>query len=64
MSPKEGAKYLQFSEIGFYKLLQEKKIPGAFKIGSRWKIRKEHLDEYIEKALALSVEKTALSPEA
>lgn len=60
IGPKEAAKYLQFSEIGLYKLLQENKIPGAFKVGNRWKIRKESLDEFIENALKVSMEKASV----
>jgi excisionase family DNA binding protein len=42
------AKYLQISEITTYRLVQEGRIP-AFKVGRSWRIKREDLNEFIEK---------------
>ncbi len=42
------AKYLQISEITTYRLVQDGKIP-AFKVGRGWRIKREDLNEFIEK---------------
>lgn len=42
------AEFLQLSEMTTYKLIQEGTIP-AFKIGRHWRIKREDLDELIER---------------
>ncbi|MTI83806.1 MAG: helix-turn-helix domain-containing protein [Firmicutes bacterium] len=42
------AKYLQISEITTYRLVQDGKIP-AFKVGRGWRIKREDLNQFIEK---------------
>ncbi|MDF2591465.1 MAG: DNA-binding protein [Clostridia bacterium] len=42
------ADYLQLSEMTTYKLVQEGKIP-AFKIGRSWRVKKDDLEELIER---------------
>ena len=48
MKISQVAKYLQISEITTYRLIQEGKIP-AFKVGRGWRIKREDLNEFIEK---------------
>ena len=48
MTISQVAKYLQISEITTYRLIQEGKIP-AFKVGRGWRIKREDLNEFIEK---------------
>ncbi|MCM3594192.1 helix-turn-helix domain-containing protein [Metabacillus idriensis] len=48
MTISQVAEYLQISEMTTYKLVQEGKIPG-FKIGRHWRVKKDDLNETIEK---------------
>ncbi|WP_112181791.1 helix-turn-helix domain-containing protein [Paraliobacillus zengyii] len=48
MTIAQVAEYLQLSEMTTYKLVQEGKLPG-FKIGRHWRIKRDDLDEFIEK---------------
>jgi excisionase family DNA binding protein len=48
MTVSQVAEFLQLSEMTTYKLVQEGKIP-AFKIGRHWRIKREDLDELIER---------------
>ena len=45
---KELAEYLKMKEVTIYKHAQEGKIPG-FKVGSKWRFKKETIDKWIEK---------------
>ena len=46
MTIKDVANYLDLHIMTIYKLVREGKIP-AFKIGGRWRFKKELLDEWI-----------------
>ncbi len=48
MTVSQVAEYLQLSEMTTYKLVQEGKIPG-FKIGRHWRVKRDDLDEFIER---------------
>ncbi|MGJ9457387.1 helix-turn-helix domain-containing protein [Oceanobacillus sp. CF4.6] len=48
MTVSQVAEYLQLSEMTTYKLVQEGKLP-SFKIGRHWRVKKEDLNEFIEK---------------
>ncbi|WP_139314703.1 helix-turn-helix domain-containing protein [Alkalihalophilus pseudofirmus] len=48
MTVTQVAEYLQLSEMSTYKLVQDGKIP-AFKIGRHWRVKKEDLNEFIER---------------
>ncbi|GGM36033.1 DNA-binding protein [Paraliobacillus quinghaiensis] len=48
MTITQVAEYLQLSEMTTYKLVQEGKIPG-FKIGRHWRVKRDDLDEFIER---------------
>ncbi|MRH44530.1 helix-turn-helix domain-containing protein [Aquibacillus halophilus] len=48
MTVSQVAEYLQLSEMTTYKLVQDAKIP-AFKIGRHWRVKKEDLNEFIER---------------
>lgn len=48
MTVRQVAKYLQISEVTTYRMVQDNKIP-AFKIGHGWRVKKEDLNEFIEK---------------
>jgi len=53
LSIKEAADYLGLSEKTFYRLVNEGKVRGAFKLGGRWFVDREvftaHLKELAEK---------------
>jgi len=48
MTIRQVAEYLQISEVTTYRLVQDNKIP-AFKVGRSWRVKKEDLDDFIEK---------------
>lgn len=47
MTVAELADYLKMKVVTIYKHAQEGKIPG-FKVGSRWRFKKETIDEWIQ----------------
>jgi len=49
MTLREASKYLGVSPDTLYKYLSERRIP-AFKLGNRWRFKKDLLDRWIEKA--------------
>ncbi|PKM82930.1 MAG: DNA-binding protein [Firmicutes bacterium HGW-Firmicutes-14] len=48
MTINQVAEYFQISEMTTYKLVQEGSIP-AFKIGRHWRVKRDDLDEFIER---------------
>ena len=48
MTVKDLAEYLQLSTDQIYRLAQEGKIP-ASRVGTRWRFKKERIDEWMEK---------------
>ena len=48
MTINEVADYLKMKVVTIYKHAQEGKIPG-FKVGSKWRFKKETIDEWIAK---------------
>ena len=48
MTVKELADYLKMKEVTIYKHAQGGKIP-CFKVGSKWRFKKETIDKWIEK---------------
>lgn len=47
MTVEELAEYLKMKVVTIYKHAQEGKIPG-FKVGSKWRFKKETIDEWIK----------------
>ena len=47
MTVDEVAQYLKMKSVTIYKHAQEGKIPG-FKVGSKWRFKKETIDKWIE----------------
>ena len=47
MTIEEVAEYLKMKVVTIYKHAQEGKIP-AFKVGSKWRFKKETIDEWIK----------------
>ena len=47
MTLQEVAEYLQLSRDQIYRLAQNGRIP-ASKVGSRWRFRRERVDEWME----------------
>lgn len=45
---REASQYLGLSTETFYKCLSEERIP-AFKLGSRWRLKKDRLDRWMER---------------
>ena len=41
-------KYLNVSRATMYRLIYDKRVP-SFKVGNRWRFRKEEIDEWIKK---------------
>lgn len=50
MSTKDVAKYLGIHEMTVYRMAKDKKIP-AVKVGGKWKVNKELLDQWLLKDL-------------
>jgi excisionase family DNA binding protein len=50
MTVNQVAEYFQISDMTTYKLVQEGTIP-AFKIGRHWRVKRDDLDEFIDKLL-------------
>jgi excisionase family DNA binding protein len=48
MTLREASQYLGISQDTLYKYLGENKIP-AFKLGNRWRFKKDLLDRWMEK---------------
>ena len=48
MTVEEVAGYLKMKVVTIYKHAQEGKLPG-FKVGSKWRFKKETIDEWIER---------------
>ena len=48
MTLREASEYLGISPDTLYKYLSENKIP-AFKLGNRWRFKKDLLDRWMEK---------------
>jgi len=48
MTLREASQYLGISPDTLYKYLSENKIP-AFKLGNRWRFKKDLLDRWMEK---------------
>ena len=50
MNIREASQYLGISPDTLYKYLNENRIPGvAFKLGNRWRFKKDLLDRWMEK---------------
>ena len=59
MTLREASEYLGISPDTLYKYLSEKSIP-AFKLGNRWRFKKDLLDRWMER----KIERTELVAEA
>jgi len=44
LTVKEVAEYLRIHPITLYRLLEKDKVPGAFKIGNQWRLKKETIE--------------------
>jgi excisionase family DNA binding protein len=58
MTLREASQYLGISPDTLYKYLSEKSIP-AFKLGNRWRFKKDSLDRWMER----KIERTELVAE-
>jgi len=62
MTLREASQYLGISEDTLYKYLSEDRIPGvAFKLGNRWRFKKDLLDRWMERK-SVSVPDVRTSP--
>jgi excisionase family DNA binding protein len=59
MTLREASEYLGISPDTLYKYLSEKSIP-AFKLGNRWRFKKDLLDRWMER----KIERTELVAES
>ena len=59
MTLREASQYLGISPDTLYKYLSEKRIP-AFKLGNRWRFKKDLLDRWMER----KIERTELVTES
>ena len=57
MTLREASQYLGISPDTLYKYLSEDRIP-AFKLGNRWRFKKDLLDRWMERASERPVEAT------
>ncbi len=48
LTTKELCEYLKLTEITIYRYAKEGIIP-AFRVGSRWRFDKDHIDEFLRK---------------
>ncbi len=46
LTTRELSEYLKLTEVTIYKYATEGKIP-AFRVGSRWRIDKDQIDEFL-----------------
>ena len=44
----EAADYLRVDHSTLYKMLKQRGIPGAFRVGSRWRIDLEEFERFLE----------------
>jgi excisionase family DNA binding protein len=59
MTLREASEYLGISPDTLYKYLSEEKIRGvAFKLGNRWRFKKDLLDRWMERNSEKPVERT------
>ena len=56
MTVEQLAKYLNVGVTTIYKLANEGKIPGT-KVGNQWRLRKEKIDEWLDKGGKVSFRK-------
>lgn len=47
LTPPEAARMLRISDYTLRKWLRERKIPGGFKLGGHWMVRRAVLEEYL-----------------
>ena len=50
MNPDEASEYLQIHKMTLYRLMQKKEIP-ALKIGGSWRMKRDHLDKWMNSRL-------------
>lgn len=50
LSSEDLCRYLKLHKRSVQKLLQEGRIPGAFKIGNRWRIPRSSFEDFVQKA--------------
>jgi excisionase family DNA binding protein len=48
LKAKEVAEWLKISTVTLYKLIETEELP-AFKVGDKWRFRREAIDEWIKK---------------
>jgi excisionase family DNA binding protein len=62
MTLREASEYLGISPDTLYKYLSEEKIRGvAFKLGNRWRFKKDLLDRWMEKNTEKSADRTVVA---
>jgi excisionase family DNA binding protein len=61
MTLREASQYLGISPDTLYKYLSEDRIP-AFKLGNRWRFKKDLLDRWMERKSERVLEPKAASP--
>jgi excisionase family DNA binding protein len=59
MTLREASHYLGISPDTLYKYLSEDRIP-AFKLGNRWRFKKDLLDRWMERKSERPVERTSV----
>ena len=57
MTLREASQYLGISPDTLYKYLSEDRIP-AFKLGNRWRFKKDLLDRWMERKSVRPIERT------
>lgn len=48
MTVKEVARYLRMHQVTIYRMASEGRLP-AYKVGNRWRFRKEEIDAWLKK---------------
>ena len=53
LTVKEAAEYLRIHPITLYRLLEKDRVPGAFKIGNQWRLKKETIESQKKKRIGV-----------
>ncbi len=50
MKVDEASEYLQIHQMTLYRLMKQNKIP-AFRVGGQWRLKRDHIDKWINNRL-------------
>ena len=50
LKPRQVQELLQISRTTFFRMVKDGELPGAFKLGNLWRVDRDRLKDWIEKA--------------